>query len=77
MSNTVLKRFKHTPLAAAMRKELAATYRAMRKDNPAMARLLFSRMESARADLKDWMIGWRASGLNSSPRRRGAEKRGR
>jgi hypothetical protein len=42
---------------AAARSELAASYRRMRKDNPALARLFWRRMNEAREALKRYIFG--------------------
>lgn len=45
--------WKREPQMAAARTSMAQSYRKMREDNPAMARLLFKRLRAAGKDIAD------------------------
>lgn len=59
------REWKRDPYVAEVRAGLCKSYRAIRKDNPAMARLLFKRAQLAQEQFSDWLFSSYATSSSS------------
>lgn len=64
MTNEFRKAWISDPIAAKNRNDLATMYRNLRKDNPALARLLFKRLKAAEDALIEKMFSGTPGGLS-------------